>query len=215
MGPAGTEPGGDAHDCIMVESSKGTHRIQGCGATFVSPTAGSPQIDGRIRQPTVLRPDLRDVTGPRQVGTEKRPSGRTKKLDQRIEKYRGVTHNVLDKMPHTRVGKIALSRRATCVDLEGDFAHAVKSRDRTACALRLRSFVRGVGIGAQAQCPPYDHAFFATGTGMPAILRLTEPRWTRLVKNNVFQSSPPKPRLVVAGCPWTMRPSFLPLASRI
>src|SRR5260370_1397906 len=41
----------------MVESSKGTHRIQGCGATFVSPTAGSPQIDGRIRQPTVIGPD--------------------------------------------------------------------------------------------------------------------------------------------------------------
>src|SRR5258708_40183446 len=125
MGPAATEPAADAHDCIMVESSKGTHRIQGCGATFVSPTAGSPQIDGRIRQPTVIRPDLpgpsdiarrrrqgwpsnadrvaasvrrpsftasaRDVTGPRQVGTEKRPSGRTKKLDQRIEKYLGNT----------------------------------------------------------------------------------------------------------------------------
>src|SRR5882762_7859234 len=30
----------------MVESSK-IHRIQGCEATFTSPTAGSPQIDGR------------------------------------------------------------------------------------------------------------------------------------------------------------------------
>src|SRR5258708_19419047 len=57
IGPAATEPAADAHDCIMVESSKGTHRIQGCGATFVSPTAGSPQIDGRIRQPTVIGPD--------------------------------------------------------------------------------------------------------------------------------------------------------------
>src|SRR5437660_11317049 len=47
----------------------------------------------------------------------------------------------------------------------------------------------------------YAYAFFATGTGMPAILRLTEPRCTRLVKNSVLQSSPPKPRLVVAGCP--------------
>src|SRR5262252_6981589 len=53
----------------------------------------------------------------------------------------------------------------------------------------------------ERSCAARDHAFFATGTGVPAILRLTEPRCTRLVKNNVFQSSPPKPRLVVAGCP--------------
>ncbi len=87
---------------------------------------------------------------------------------------------------------------ATWGDLEGDFAHAVEPRDLTAWALRLRSSC-GAGIGAEAQCPPYIYAFFATGTRVTALLRLTEPRWTRLVKNKVFQSSPPKPRLVVAG----------------
>src|SRR5215467_15125275 len=57
------------------------------------------------------------------------------------------------------------------------------------------------------------HAFFTTGTGMPGIFTLTDPIMVRLVKNSVFQSSPPKPILVVAGWPWTMRPSFLPFGS--
>ena len=51
---------------------------------------------------------------------------------------------------------------------------------------------------------------FCGGTGMPGIFTLTAPRWFRLVKYSVFQSSPPKARLVVAGAPCTMRPSFLP-----
>ena len=51
------------------------------------------------------------------------------------------------------------------------------------------------------------------GTGTPGILTFTEPRWLRLVKYKVFQSSPPNAILVVAGAPWTMRPSFLPRAS--
>src|SRR5215470_2813403 len=57
------------------------------------------------------------------------------------------------------------------------------------------------------------HAFFATGTGMPGIFTLTDPIMVRPVKNSVFQSSPPKPILVVAGWPWMMRPSFLPFGS--
>src|SRR5215475_8105006 len=57
------------------------------------------------------------------------------------------------------------------------------------------------------------HAFFATGTGMPGIFTLTDPIMVRPVKNSVFQSSPPKPILVVAGWPCTMRPSFLPFGS--
>src|SRR6266850_7155756 len=57
--------------------------------------------------------------------------------------------------------------------------------------------------------------FFWVGTGMPGIFTLTEPKWFRLVKYRVFQSSPPKARLVVAGAPWTMRPSFLPYGSII
>src|SRR6266849_1811661 len=60
-----------------------------------------------------------------------------------------------------------------------------------------------------------DSYFFWVGTGMPGIFTLTEPRWFRLVKYRVFQSSPPKARLVVAGAPGTMRPSFLPWGSRI
>src|SRR6185503_20992786 len=57
--------------------------------------------------------------------------------------------------------------------------------------------------------------FFAAGTGRPDIFTLTEPRWVRLVKYKVFQSSPPKALLVVAGWPCTMRPRFLPCASRL
>src|ERR1700732_4872153 len=87
---------------------------------------------------------------------------------------------------------------------------------RVGKAKRAHHHPIGVGTARRARlCPPYAYAFFATGTGMPAILRLTEPRCTRLVKNNVFQSSPPNPRFVVAGCPWTMRPSFLPVESRM
>ena len=63
------------------------------------------------------------------------------------------------------------------------------------------------------QARRYD-AFFGTGTGMPGIFTFTEPTVSRVVKNSVFQSLPPKPMLVVAGSPWTMRPSFLPLGSR-
>src|SRR5262252_4087975 len=61
--------------------------------------------------------------------------------------------------------------------------------------------------------PPLDrtgpaHVFFTAGTGIPGIFTLKDPIMVRLVKNSVFQSSPPKAILVVAGWPWTMRPSF-------
>jgi hypothetical protein len=73
-----------------------------------------------------------------------------------------------------------------------------------------------VGTARRAPLPTLPfHAFFATGTGMPGIFTLTDPIMVRLVKNSVFQSSPPKPILVVAGWPWTMRPSFFPFGSRI
>jgi len=71
------------------------------------------------------------------------------------------------------------------------------------------------GHGAKsAFARPSCYTFFATGTGMPGIFTLTDPSMVRLVKNSVFQSSPPKAILVVAGWPWTMRPSFLPFGSR-
>src|SRR5580698_3532942 len=54
---------------------------------------------------------------------------------------------------------------------------------------------------------------FATGTGTPAIFTLTAPNSLRVVKYSVFQSAPPKARLVVAEAPCTIRPSFLPFAS--
>jgi hypothetical protein len=110
----------------MVESSSRVHRIQGCGATFALPTAGSPQIDGRtpallarlagpcqVQRDTVLDAVkawpaddgtrvastataildgvcARRHWGPRQVGTKKRPSGRTKKLTEprKMKKHR-------------------------------------------------------------------------------------------------------------------------------
>jgi hypothetical protein len=53
-----------------------------------------------------------------------------------------------------------------------------------------------------------DRYFFWAGTGIPGIFTLTEPRWFRLVKYRVFQSSPPKARLVVAAAPCAIRPSF-------
>ena len=37
------------------------------------------------------------------------------------------------------------------------------------------------------------HVFFTAGTGIPGIFTLKDPIMVRLVKNNVFQSSPPKP----------------------
>src|SRR5467141_2086470 len=72
---------------------------------------------------------------------------------------------------------------------------------------------RKLRFHASSPLPP--QVFFGGGAGMPAILMLTEPKWLRLVKNNVFKSSPPKPMFVVAGWPWTMRPSFFPCGSRI
>jgi alkylation response protein AidB-like acyl-CoA dehydrogenase len=36
------------------------------------------------------------------------------------------------------------------------------------------------------------HVFFTAGTGMPGIFTLKDPIMVRLVKNSVFQSSPPK-----------------------
>ena len=45
---------------------------------------------------------------------------------------------------------------------------------------------------------------------MPEIFTFTAPKVFLPVKKSVFQSSPPKPMLVVAGYPWTIRPSFLP-----
>src|SRR2546428_3264683 len=51
-----------------------------------------------------------------------------------------------------------------------------------------------------------DPYFPRVGTGMPGTFTLTEPRWVRPVKYRVFQSSPPKARLVVAGAPRAIRP---------
>jgi hypothetical protein len=51
------------------------------------------------------------------------------------------------------------------------------------------------------------------GTGTPGIFTLTAPNSLRVVKYRVFQSAPPKARLVVAEAPCTIRPSFLPFES--
>jgi hypothetical protein len=88
--------------------------------------------------------------------------------------------------------------------------HARK-RKRAAGVLRAGSASAGWAL----QRGGAGYAFFATGTGMPATLRLTEPSMVRLVKNSVFQSLPPKPMLVVAGWPCKTRPSLLPLGSRM
>jgi hypothetical protein len=62
-----------------------------------------------------LTASARGVIGPGQVGTEKRPSGRTKKLTKPKKGGEDTEYNteVLDNGPHTRVGKGALfARRA-------------------------------------------------------------------------------------------------------
>ena len=53
------------------------------------------------------------------------------------------------------------------------------------------------------------------GTGTPPILVWTLPRELQVVKKRVFQSSPPKARLVVDGPPCTTVPRCLPEGSRI
>src|SRR5215813_9231664 len=98
--------------------------------------------------------------------------------------------------------KIAKRYRATWMDLEKRFCPRCRTErpDRMGIApaiLRVARAFRGRAMPTPRS--GYAYAFFATGTGMPAILRLTEFNVVRLVKNNVFQSSPPKPRLVVAG----------------
>jgi hypothetical protein len=45
----------------------------------------------------------------------------------------------------------------------------------------------------------HNHDRFCAGTGTPGIFTLTVPRTVRLTKYSVFQSSPPKPMLLVAG----------------
>src|SRR4051794_12030753 len=77
-------------------------------------------------------------------------------------------------------------------------------------SLNIETYRNLFGRSRRHQC-----YFIATGTGIPGTLILIEPRWVRLVKYSVFQSSPPNAMLVVTGAPWTMRPSFLPLGSRI
>src|SRR6267143_5960583 len=88
-----------------------------------------------------------------------------------------------------------------------------------------RSGFRSCSVSTRT--PSYDEAYqtktqmsgayivFRGGAGTPGIRRLTEPNCVRVVKYKVFQSLPPKARLVVAGAPWTIRPSFLPRGSRI
>src|SRR5229473_6263444 len=71
------------------------------------------------------------------------------------------------------------------------------------------------------ECPPgfrraaRDHDLRSVGTGTPAIFSFKEPRLVRVQKYAVFQSSPPNATLAVLPKPWTMRPSFLPVGSRI
>src|SRR5262245_50929033 len=75
-----------------------------------------------------------------------------------------------------------------------------------------RATSKGPKSSRRCETPGY---FLGGGTGMPGIFTLTAPRWFRLVKYRVFQSSPPKARLVVAEAPCTIRPSFLPRPSMI
>jgi hypothetical protein len=71
------------------------------------------------------------------------------------------------------------------------------------------------GIPAHFLCAAIDHDLRSAGTGTPAIFTLKEPRLVRVQKYTVFQSSPPNATLAVLPKPWTTRPSFLPVGSRI
>src|SRR5208282_5398046 len=76
---------------------------------------------------------------------------------------------------------------------------ATRSRLLTTVVIRLPASCYGL----------WQPHLFAAGTGIPGIFTVTAPNWLRVVKNRVFQSSPPKARLVVAEAPCTIRPSFL------
>jgi hypothetical protein len=88
------------------------------------------------------------------------------------------------------------------------------SRPQDAGWRRGKQGARALRTRSSTRYPTYaPQVFFTAGTGIPGIFTLKDPIIVRLVKNSVFQSSPPKAMLVVAGWPWTMRPSFLPVES--
>src|SRR5213594_1220215 len=132
---------------------------------------------------------------------------------------------VVDEAPATCS---AASEIVALVTEDPDTFHALKAPVQRVCAAPVPvPFSPPLERGAAGSNPDQDgrspssggrgdrglNYFFPVGTGTPGIFTLTEPRWLRLVKYSVFQSSPPKAMLVVAGAPWTMRPSFLPCRS--
>src|SRR5260370_15272652 len=83
----------------------------------------------------------------------------------------------------------------------------------------VRYSVAAVGaafeIGGARNAVAVDYDLRSAGTGTPAIFTLKEPRLVRVQKYMVFQSSPPNATLAVLPKPWTTRPSFLPVGSKI
>jgi hypothetical protein len=83
---------------------------------------------------------------------------------------------------------------------------------------RRLGLLSATGLKPAHQCSSPHHTghdFFSTGTGTPATFTLKEPRLVRVQKYTVFQSSPPNATLAVFAKPWTTRPSFLPIESRM
>jgi len=61
------------------------------------------------------------------------------------------------------------------------------------------------GCGEERDASKHAIYRLTAGTGIPGILTLTAPGWLHVAKNKVFQSSPPKARLVAAEAPCTIR----------
>jgi hypothetical protein len=93
-----------------------------------------------------------------------------------------------------------------------DFSPARRTPREPTKEERARSAAAVKRFGAAAD-RAVRYAFFANGTGIPAILALNEPRLVRVQKYTVFQSSPPNATLAVLAKPCTMHPSFLPFAA--
>jgi Cu(I)/Ag(I) efflux system protein CusF len=118
---------------------------------------------------------------------------------------------------HGPIRKLGMDEGMTMVFRAGDPAmlKSVKAGDKIRFAPDLVDGQFTVTKNPEGEVTPWPPRYdrFGAGAGTPGIFTRTEPSVVRLVKNRVFQSSPPNARLVVCGLPWTMRPSFLPLGS--
>ena len=131
-------------------------------------------------------------------------------------KVHQVAEQVLGSLPpvfhHENDGLLLLSGKGKARRCENALDLILRLRKRICCC-RYRTLRRGRRLLGNPRAGEREdehgrrgHAgnhydFFTAGTGRPAIFTLTEKSVLLVVKYSVFQSSPPKARLVVAGWP--------------